>query len=139
MRRPTTRPAFNFLSNATMKISPALRSLAIAFRIPVISQDSSAMRLARPIVGQTQLTPQNSPFSTTAKLQARDSKRPRKDPRISPSPPNLLLSTKLNVRTRSSDTLPSPPPSYSSPPPLLPLALPSSLDHPPCGPIGHAP
>ena len=55
------------------------------------------------------------------------------------SPRSLPLSNKLNLRSRSSDTLSSPPPSDSSASPPLPPALPSSLDHSPCGPANHAP
>ena len=74
-----------------MKLFPALRSLTIALRIPIISSESKAMRLAKPFIGQRQLEPKNFPFSTAAKLQARDSKRPKKDPRISASPPSKPL------------------------------------------------
>lgn len=99
-RRPTPRRLSfkdnNLHCNTTMKLSPVMKSLATVFQIPVMSVNNSVMRLAKPFVGQTQLTHLISPFSTTAKPQARESKRPRKDPRISPSPPvPSLLSTKL--------------------------------------------
>ena len=130
----------NNLHSVKMKLSQTLRVLATALQSPNISRKGSAMLLAKPTVGRTQLTSQIAPFSTHAKLQARDSKtkRPRKDPRISSSPLDLFLFTRLSVYPRSSDTLPSLPSSNSSAPPLLASALPSSLDHSPRRPNSHA-
>ena len=71
-----------------MKLFPALRYLTIALQIPVLvlSSEVPAWRLAKPFVGQTQRASQTLPFSTAAQLQARNSKGPKRDPRISPSP-----------------------------------------------------
>ena len=63
----------------------------IAFQTPITFSEISALRLARPSVGRTQWTSQTLPFSTAAQLQARDSKRPKRDPRLSPSPLKLVL------------------------------------------------
>lgn len=124
----------------TMKLLTARKSLTIALPFSTISSGSSALRSAQHSIRQTQLTSRTLPFSTAAKLQARNSKRPKADLRISLSlSQSLSISTKLNVRPHSSDTLPSLSPSDTSAPPPFPPALPSSLDHSPCRPANNAP
>ena len=88
----------NKLHCITMKLYSALRSLTTASKTPGISSGSTFMRLAKPSIGQRHLTSQILSFSTAARLQARGSKRPKRDPRISPSPPKPSLSNKLNMR-----------------------------------------
>ena len=81
----------NKLHCITMKLYSALRFLTTAPRTPAISSESTFMRLAKPFIGHTQLMSQILPFSTAASLQARGSKRPKRDPRISPSSPEAFL------------------------------------------------
>ena len=130
----------NNLHFVKMKLSPTLRALATALQIPNISLKGSAKVSAKLTVGRTQSWSQLAPFSTHAKLQARDSKtkRPRIDPRISSSTLDLFLLTRLSALPRSSDTLPSLPSADSSAPPLLASSLPASLDHSPRRPTTRA-
>ena len=120
-----------------MKLSPPLKSLAVALRIPAHAPSRPISCLATCTGHYQPSHTTTSPFSTTTPTQARKAdKGPAKDRRISPLPlcPSCSSSgkTPLTLPLHRTNSLLPPPPPHPPPPPLLPQPYPPALDHPPC-------
>lgn len=141
----TTRPH-------KMHLSPTLRSLADAFRLPALSHSPlrhHPSRLPKPATSPLHhhIQHQTAPFSTTPSNNLASKGRPKGDQRIGTYPPLLPPSLPLpppsppfptlvqheltQPPTHSSNPLPPNPPLDAPPPAPLPAALSPPLDHPP--------